>query len=145
VLAPASAFDDFGRRLDTFAAICAAAGLHASLRLGDQVLPALLNAMPNVRHRELLQIVTALRSEPLSAWTPRRTEIDLAVLRRLEDADDLDSWSLLRDALDIINTTPEYLEDMTSRFQEFAEDLIQRAEEALDDIKDIPTRTSLTK
>ena len=138
VLAPASAFDDFGRRLDTFAAICTAAGLHASPRLGDQVIPALLNAMPNVQRRELPQIVTALRSEPLSAWTLRRTEIDLAVLRRLEDADDLDSWSLLRDALDIIDTTPEYLEDMSSRFQEFAEDLVQQAEQALDDTKDDP-------
>jgi hypothetical protein len=133
---PGSGFDDFGRRLETLAAIYKAAGLQPSAGLSNQAFPPFVNAMAGVPHKELARVVAALRSEPLDVWRRQRTEIDNAVLRLLGVPDDLDSWSLLRDVLDIIKTTPEYYEDMLARFQEFAEEFAERAEDTLEDAKD---------
>src|SRR4051812_12426706 len=53
---------------------------------------------------QLPRVVSALRSEVLRTWRPRRTQIDVAVLRLLDDPDDLESWSLTRDVLDVVET-----------------------------------------
>ena len=94
--------------------------------------------MARVPYKELVRVVVALRSEPLSVWRRQRTEIDNAVLRLLGVPDDLDSWSLTRDVLDNVKTTPEYYEDMVAKFQEFAEEFVERAEVTLEDAKDDP-------
>jgi broad-specificity NMP kinase len=129
-------FDDFGQRLEVLAAIYTAAGLRPSAGLAGQVLPPFVNVMREVMHDELARVVAVLRAEPFDAWRSRRTEIDVVALRLLGDPDDLSSWSLLRDVVDVVDTTPEYQAEMVARFEEFAEEFVSRGEEILEGDED---------
>jgi hypothetical protein len=136
-------FSDFGRRLEVLSAIYTGANQRSTADFADQIVPQFLAAIQKVPHKELVRVLGALQAHVFSEWRWRRTEINVAVLGQLDDPDDTDEWSLLREALDFIETTEKYREDLKERFAEFLErstmdayDIIEEATEAND--VDIP-------
>lgn len=55
------------------------------------------------------------------------------MLGQLDNPDDIGGWSLLGEALDLVETTPEYREELKERFEEFAEGPIADAHDAIDE------------
>ena len=131
-----SRFSDFGQRLELLAALYMTSGCESAPGLADETIPPFLAAIGNIPGGELLRVVSALRSQALRTWRRRRTEVDVAVLRLLDNPDDIASWSLLRDVLDVVQTTPEYHEDLETRFEQFLEEALDQARDALEDEDD---------
>lgn len=67
----------------------------------------------------------------------------MAVLRLLDNPEDIASWSLLRDVLDVVQTTPEYYKDLEIRFEQFLEEILDQARDALEDEDDDLSATDL--
>lgn len=126
-------FSDFGKRLETLSAIYASTGQYSTADFADQIVPQFLTAISKVPNSELVRVLAALRPPAFREWRWRRTEINLAVMGQLDNPDDTGGWSLLRDALDLIETTPEYLEDLKEQFKEFLEDSILQAYDTIDE------------
>ena len=136
-------FSDIGKRLEVLSAIYTGANRRSTTDFADQIVPQFLAAIQKVPGKELVRVLRALQAHVFSEWRWRRTEINVAVLGQLDDPDDTDEWSLLRDALDLVETTEEYREDLKERFAEFLErstmdayDIIEEAAE--DNDVDIP-------
>lgn len=138
------AFSYFGMRLELLSAIYESANRRSRKDFADKVVPHFLENISKVPSGELVRVLMTLRSDTFQEWRSRRTEIKVAVLSKLDDAQDTYDWSLLRDALDLIGTTREYEEELKERFVGFLDDWIadasDAAEEARDDDQvDLPT------
>lgn len=131
-----SEFADFGMRLEVLSAIYGTAGKRSTAQFADSIVPQFIRAIPRISNRELVRILEALRSDTFRAWRWRRVEINVAVLGQLDNPGDVEEWSQLRDALDLVETTPEYREDLQGRFEEFLEASIEEASEAIDEAND---------
>jgi hypothetical protein len=139
-----SRFYGFGKRLELLAALYAISGCEPTPGLADTVIPPLVAVIGDIPRGELSQIVSALRSEELSTWRSRRTQVDVAVLRLLDEPDDVESWSFLRDVLDVVQTTPEYYEDLEKRFERFLEEVLDEARDMLEDEENDLSRADLS-
>jgi len=62
----------------------------------------------------------------------RRGEITVAVLGQLDNPVDIDGWAVLRDALDIVETTSEYQDELQERFEEFLDSFTSEAYDTLE-------------
>ena len=126
-------FSDLGERLEVLSAIYESTKQHSTGELADQIVPQFLRAISDIPNDELVRVIKVLRDDAFRAWRWRRTEVDHAVLGQLDNPDDTEGWSLLRDVLDLVDTTPEYREDLKEQFEAFAENLIMEAFDAIDE------------
>lgn len=140
-----NAFANFGMRLEVLAAIYIRAGKRSTADFADKIAPQFLSALPKIPHTELIRALSALQSDAFRMWQWRRTEINVKVLAELDHPNDIDGWSLLRDALDFVETTQEYRGDLEEQLEEFLyiaidefRDLIDQAEDDEDIDLDVP-------
>lgn len=130
-------FSDFGMRLEVLSAIYESTSRRSTADFADKVVPHFLENISKVPNGELVRVLITLNSYPFQEWWSRRAEIQDAVLGQLDDPEDIGDWSLLRDALDLIETMSEYEEELKGRFEGFLDDWIADAsniaEEASDD------------
>lgn len=140
-----NAFANFGMRLEVLAAIYIRAGKRSKADLADKIAPQFLSSMLKIPHAELIRALSALQSDAFRMWQWRRTEINVKVLAELDHPNDAEGWSLLRDTLDLVETTQEYRDDLEERLEEFLDnaidefrDLIYQAEDDEDIDLDIP-------
>jgi hypothetical protein len=131
-----NAFAEFGMRLEILAAIYARAGKRSTSDFADKIVPQFLSAIPKIPHAELIRVLNAVRSDAFRMWQWRRTEINVKVLGELDNPGGAEDWSLLRDALDLVEATQEYREELEERLTEFLynatydfHDVIDQAEE----------------
>jgi hypothetical protein len=137
-------FDEFGMRLELLSVIYGSVDQHSSADFGEKVATHFLGNMQKIPGNQLVRTLGALRASVFQQWKSRRTEIRHAILKRLDRPGDIGGWSLLRDALDLIGTTPEYEEKLRGEFKifldEWFEEAFSVAEEASDDDSiDLPT------
>ncbi|MFI1996704.1 hypothetical protein [Actinoplanes sp. NPDC020271] len=130
-------FDNFGERLELLAACSFAAGSSPSSALADRTFPGLLKAVPYIPEYALPRLVAALRLPGLDSWRQRRTEVDVAVLRRLErpgrDAPEtFASWEVMRDVIDVVPTMPAYEQHLRDLFTDFLAESLDEIETMLD-------------
>jgi hypothetical protein len=130
-------FENFGERLETLAAICTASGTGPSSALADRVFPPLIRAIPAISEHALPRLVASLRLPGLESWRSRRTEVDVAVLRRFEapgrDAPEtFETWEILRDVLDVVPTMPAYLQHLRDLFADFLSGSLDEIEAMID-------------
>ncbi|HKS99062.1 MAG TPA: hypothetical protein VJT31_05970, partial [Rugosimonospora sp.] len=123
----------FGTRLQLLSRLYAIAGGRPRRSLPDEVIPKLVAEIEEVDDRELLQLLRVLRREMPSFWHSRRTDVEVATLRMLDEPVDADGWDYLREVLNIVPTTGEYEEDLTSKLEAFLE---AQVDEARDEIED---------
>jgi Restriction endonuclease len=131
-----SAFKDFGRRLEVLAAIYTGAGKRSTAIFADQIVPQFLRSLPEIPNTELVRVLNSLRSDVFRMWQWRRTEINVKVLAELDHPDDAHEWSLLRDALDLVETTEVYREDLEERLEQFLYDATEYFRGLIDDAED---------
>jgi hypothetical protein len=130
ILIRAGRFHDTGRRLQLLAQLYATTDHKPSRSLPGQFARALVTEIGEVDRDELSLLASALRDMPVT-WRSRRTDIEVAIFRFLEDPEDLDDWRLLRDILDIIPTTPEYEDDLGRAFEGFVDERLAEIKERL--------------
>lgn len=129
-------FSDFGLRLEVLSAIYTNTGHYSTVDFADQIVPQFLEAISKIRGDELVRALKALQAYPFREWRWRRTEINVAVLGQLGNPVDADDWSLLRDALDVIEVTSEYLEELKEQFEEFLDGPISDAYDVIDEARE---------
>ncbi len=129
-------FSDFGLRLEVLSAIYANTGRHSTADFADQIVPQFLKAISKIRRSELVRVLTALQAHTFREWRSRRTEINVAVLGQLGDPVDTEDWSLLRDALDVTEITPQYLEELKEQFKELLDGPISDARDIIDEARE---------
>ncbi|MER5645386.1 restriction endonuclease [Streptosporangium sp. NPDC002524] len=83
---------------------------------------------------EIKALLAAFRGEIPVSWRASRTEVEFIGLKQLDQPQDLTSWKILRDVLDIVPTVVEYQRDMRSLFDEFVQsELDNLRQEFIDD------------
>jgi hypothetical protein len=85
---------------------------------------------------ELSRVLAALRTEQFEAWKPWVATVDMAVIDHIGIPDDVWSWSLIVDVLDVIPGPPSYRVDLVAQFEQFAEEFIGQAKSMLEDESD---------
>lgn len=131
-----NAFADFGMRLELLAAIYDRAGMRSTADFADRIAPQFLSVMDKIPDTELVRTINALRSDAFRMWQWRRTEINVKVLADLDHPDDADGWSLLRDVLDIVETTQEYRDELEEQLEEFLDNTIYDFYDLIDQAED---------
>lgn len=131
-----NAFATFGMRLEVLAAIYVRAGKRSTADFADKVVPQFLSALPKIPHAELVRALNALQSDAFRMWQWRRTEINVKALAELDHPDDADGWSLLRDALDLVETTQEHRGELEEQLEEFLDDTIYEFRDLADEAED---------
>lgn len=99
-------------------------------------MPQFLSAMDKIPDTELVRTINALRSDAFRMWQWQRTGINVKVLADLDHPDDADRWSLLRDVLDIVETTQEYRDELEEQFEEFLDNTIYDFYDLIDQAED---------
>ena len=126
-------FTDFGMRLEALSAIYVNSCERSAANFADKIVLQFLRAISKIPNAELVRVLRALQGDVFRAWQWRRTENNFAVLGQLDNPDDTDGWSLLRDALDLVETTPKYREEIKEQFEEFLDGSITAAYDAIDE------------
>jgi hypothetical protein len=128
-------YSDFGSRMEVLEAIYRRTGQVSTAEVAETFFRCFLSALAVIPGPELVSLLAVLRSVVFRAWRGRRTDIRVAVLSKLDDPDDVDGWSVLRDALDLVETTPEYREELVGRLNEFLESAIVDVKDVLDEAR----------
>jgi DNA polymerase III delta prime subunit len=129
------AFADFGRRLEVLANIYASAARRSTVNVAEKAVPQFLKSISEVPADELVRVSRVLQRPVFRDWGWRRTQINVTILRQLDDPDGIDGWSNLRDALDLIEVVPEYERELTRKFENFFEEVVANAEDIAEDAR----------
>jgi hypothetical protein len=129
-------FSDIGKRLEMLDVIYEASGMEVKIDLGERLFVPLVADLRRIPHVELLTVLEVLRRKRFRAWGSWFTLLSKEAIDLYDDPDDIKSWSLLRDLLDVIDVVPGYREELVEKFELFAQGLIQSARDILDNNDD---------
>ncbi|MEJ3742846.1 restriction endonuclease [Actinomycetes bacterium KLBMP 9797] len=129
----ASQFGRFSRRLDVLGEMYLAQDAHAPASLGEQVIELLANSVHQMRSADAINIASSLRAGAYETWQSHVWRFDAALLEALGWPDDLESWSTLADAFDVVGPNAEHVTEAESLFETFAADIVEPVVEYLHD------------
>lgn len=129
-----SPFYDFGARLRVLDQVYDCCDAEPSRLLPDKVLAEVAKRISLVGQRNYETLADVLRNGSLPTfWHSRRTDVEVAILKDLAEPDDIDSWTILRDVLDIIPASGEFVDDLELQLEEFFDDQRMHYESLLED------------
>jgi DNA polymerase III delta prime subunit len=126
-----SAFYDFGERLSLLGTLYSVSNCSPSPGLVETTAPMLLAGLNDIRDSDLARLLAALHTSALAAWRPIRTNIELAILKLVDEPYTVEGWALLRDVIDEISASGEYEDDLRRQFEIFADDELDQIREAI--------------
>ena len=118
-------FRDIGQRFWLLARLYSVGDREPRRSLPDEIVPDLVAEIGDVPRDELVPLLSTLRRDMPTFWRSRRTDVEVAILRVWDAPDDADGWSVLRDILDVVPTTPEYESELSQQFDAFVTERIE--------------------
>ncbi|MEE6260179.1 nSTAND3 domain-containing NTPase [Plantactinospora sonchi] len=113
-----------GERLSLLVGLYHLTGASPKKGLIELITERIISNLPRIGTDPLVQAVGALRSQIPDEWRPTRTKFESDLLAYLSQAEDMDDWSTLKDVIDIVPVTDEFVEELEREFDSYAAEVI---------------------
>ncbi|WP_162881473.1 ATP-binding protein [Micromonospora aurantiaca] len=128
-------YEIIGERLKLYLALCGLTGQTPPQQMIEDAINGVLVNVRKMRASHLLALAQTLRAAIPTNWRPTRTRFEHGLLKRMSNPRDVEEWSILRDIIDVVPVTDDFLRNMEDKFDEFAQFQI---DEIVDQLQDDP-------